>query len=42
MKYLHIVLANLRRHTGRNILTMASVAIALFLFASLASDDRIR
>ena len=35
MKYLHLVLANLGRHKGRNFLTMASVAIALFLFASL-------
>ena len=35
MKYLHLVLANLGRHKGRNILTMLSVAIALFLFASL-------
>jgi putative ABC transport system permease protein len=35
MKYFHLVLANLKRHKGRNLLTMASVAIALFLFASL-------
>jgi putative ABC transport system permease protein len=35
MKYLHLVFANLRRRRGRNILTMLSVALALFLFASL-------
>lgn len=35
MKYLHLVLANLGRHKRRTILTIASVALALFLFASL-------
>ena len=35
MKYLPLVLANLGRHKRRTILTIASVAIALFLFASL-------
>lgn len=35
MKYLQLVLANLGRRKGRNILTVLSVALALFLFASL-------
>jgi putative ABC transport system permease protein len=35
MKYLALVLANLRRHRWRTVLTIASVALALFLFASL-------
>jgi putative ABC transport system permease protein len=35
MKFLHLVLANLGRHKRRTILTIASVALALFLFASL-------
>ena len=35
MKYLPLVLANLGRHKRRTILTIASVALALFLFASL-------
>src|SRR2546421_3025311 len=35
MKYLPLVLANLGRHKKRTILTIASVALALFLFASL-------
>src|SRR2546427_10174131 len=35
MKYLPLVLANLGRHKRRTFLTMASVALALFLFASL-------
>ena len=35
MKFLHLVLANLRRHPLRTLLTTASVALALFLFASL-------
>ena len=35
MKFLPLVLANLKRHKLRTILTMASVALALFLFASL-------
>jgi putative ABC transport system permease protein len=35
MRYLPLVLANLRRHKRRTILTIASVALALFLFASL-------
>ena len=35
MKYLPLVLANLGRHKRRTLLTMASVALALFLFASL-------
>ena len=35
MKFLHLVLANLGRHKRRTILTTASVALALFLFASL-------
>ena len=35
MKFLPLVLANLRRHRLRTILTMCSVALALFLFASL-------
>lgn len=35
MKTFHLVLANLRRHKLRTVLTVASVALALFLFASL-------
>ena len=35
MKYFPLVLANLGRHKRRTILTVASVALALFLFASL-------
>ena len=35
MKFLPLVLANLKRHRLRTILTMCSVALALFLFASL-------
>jgi putative ABC transport system permease protein len=35
VKYLPIVLANLRRHVLRTILTLLGVALALFLFASL-------
>ena len=35
MRYLPLVLANLGRHKLRTILTIASVALALFLFASL-------
>ena len=35
MKFLGLVLANLKRRKGRNILTVLSVALALFLFASL-------
>ena len=35
MKFLPLVLANLGRHKRRTILTIASVALALFLFASL-------
>ena len=35
MKFLPLVLANLGRHKRRTILTMASVALALFLFALL-------
>ena len=35
MKYLPLVLANLGRHKLRTILTIAGVALALFLFASL-------
>jgi len=35
MKYFHLVLANLGRHKRRTLLTIASVALALFLFASL-------
>ncbi len=35
MKFLHLVLANLGRHKRRTVLTIASVALALFLFASL-------
>ncbi len=37
MKYLQLVLANLGRHKLRTILTILSVALALFLFASLRS-----
>ncbi len=37
MKYLRLVLANLGRHRLRTVLTIASVALALFLFASLRS-----
>jgi putative ABC transport system permease protein len=37
VKYLRLVLANLGRHKLRSILTIASVALALFLFASLRS-----
>ena len=35
MKFLPLVLANLKRHKLRTVLTIASVAVALFLFASL-------
>jgi putative ABC transport system permease protein len=35
MKFLPLVLANLGRHKRRTLLTIASVALALFLFASL-------
>jgi putative ABC transport system permease protein len=35
MKFLHLVLANLGRHKRRTFLTVTSVALALFLFASL-------
>ena len=35
MKYLHLVVANLARHKRRTVLTVLSVALALFLFASL-------
>ena len=35
MKFLPLVLANLRRHKLRTVLTTLSVALALFLFASL-------
>ena len=35
MKYWHLVTANLRRHKLRTALTVLSVALALFLFASL-------
>src|SRR5690348_3659941 len=35
MKYLPLVLANLGRHKRRTILTITSVSLALFLFASL-------
>lgn len=35
MKFLPLVLANLARHKLRTVLTIASVALALFLFASL-------
>ena len=35
MRFLPLVLANLKRHKLRTILTMCSVALALFLFASL-------
>jgi putative ABC transport system permease protein len=37
MKFLPLVLANLKRHKLRTILTTLSVALALFLFASLRS-----
>jgi putative ABC transport system permease protein len=37
MKYVPLVLANLGRHRIRTLLTMASVSLALFLFASLRS-----
>lgn len=35
MKFLPLILANLGRHKKRTVLTIASVALALFLFASL-------
>jgi putative ABC transport system permease protein len=35
MKFLPLVIANLKRHKLRSILTMCSVGLALFLFASL-------
>lgn len=35
MKYMPLILANLGRHKRRTFLTIASVALALFLFASL-------
>jgi putative ABC transport system permease protein len=37
VKYLHLVWANLMRHKRRTVLTTLSVALALFLFASLRS-----
>ena len=37
MRFLPLVLANLRRHKWRSVLTTLSVALALFLFASLRS-----
>ena len=37
MKYLRLVLSNLGRHKLRTVLTILSVALALFLFASLRS-----
>jgi putative ABC transport system permease protein len=37
MKFLPLVIANLKRHKLRTILTILSVAVALFLFASLRS-----
>ena len=37
MKFLPLVLANLGRHKRRTVLTVLSVALALFLFASLRS-----
>ena len=37
MKYLRLVVANLGRHKLRTVLTILSVALALFLFASLRS-----
>ncbi|MDQ2670435.1 MAG: ABC transporter permease [Gemmatimonadota bacterium] len=37
MKFLGLLLANLGRHKRRTVLTIASVALALFLFASLRS-----
>jgi len=37
VKYLRLVLANLGRHKLRTVLTILSVALALFLFASLRS-----
>jgi len=37
MRYFHLVWANLTRHKRRTVLTTASVAMALFLFASLRS-----
>jgi putative ABC transport system permease protein len=37
MKFLPLVLANLKRHKLRTVLTTLSVALALFLFASLRS-----
>ncbi|MEO8198889.1 MAG: FtsX-like permease family protein [Gemmatimonadota bacterium] len=37
MKFLHLVVANLGRHKRRTILTIASVALALFLYATLRS-----
>jgi len=37
VKYLPLVLANLGRHKRRTVLTIVSVALALFLFASLRS-----
>ncbi len=37
MRFAHLVLANLGRHKRRTVLTVLSVALALFLFASLRS-----
>jgi putative ABC transport system permease protein len=37
MKFLPLILANLKRHKLRTVLTTCSVALALFLFASLRS-----
>ena len=37
MKYFFLVVANLKRHKIRTVLTIASVSLALFLFASLRS-----
>lgn len=39
MKFLPLIFANLRRHKLRSILTTLSVALALFLFASLRSFE---
>ena len=39
MKYLPLILGNLKRHRLRNVLTVLSVAAAMFLFASLRSFE---
>ena len=39
MKFFPLILANLGRHKRRTVLTILSVALALFLFASLRTSS---